>query len=117
MALKLYKTVFWISFAIMVVGAGVSVNRIRLNFSTPTTEQVLMSRTKAESPFYSKPLVSPVDKDDFDSIRFDYENHPIKSLLYYENGNVSNLLVFVLQFLMIIGLKKWVTWLVQKPQA
>lgn len=112
MTMRLYKTVFWISFIGMLIGAGSSLNSIRNNINAPTIDHVLLLRVKNAGPFHNIPLVADISEDDRESVRYDFKNNLIRSVFYYENYNVSMILFFIFQFLAVILVKKWLTWLV-----
>lgn len=118
MVLRLYKTLFWISFAVMLLGVCTYSYEIYDNTNNPTAENIVLHKVKTNSPFYNRSLLEATTESDIAEAREDMKSSGLVYLLgYYEYKNALAIAAFFFQFLALIILKKWFSWVLAKPQT
>ena len=113
MILRLYKTVFWISFAIAAIVSLNMASEIISDTRRPKEHNVLTYRIFTNSAFYSKSLDAPADQEEIIAVK----QHMASSLEMFYNHHQSNFMFMILsmgQFLTLISFKKWFVWVIKK---
>lgn len=111
---KLYKTLFWISFSIMIAGSCGYLYEIYDHTIHPTVENVVLHKVKTNSPFYYRSVLDAPTESDYREVKEDMRSSLVDLLGYYEYKNALSVFAFIAQFLVLIALNRWLSW-VLKP--
>jgi hypothetical protein len=109
-AKKLYSSLYWFSFLMMISFVVANTFQIYENINKPTSDNVKMYRVLTNNEFYTKYLDEPITDDEIDSVKTHMKSSLV-TLFDYEGLKIGWIIIGIAQFLLLIMLKKWIDWL------